>query len=114
MYSANKFELMDKFYIFALKNQTSEQSEQLTATNENLVTCCNPEKLLYGICLSVYDYIESVMHNQVYPLQDPEGCAPHSVKPQETDLLEVQEDILLPDLLPVLRVIPRHPDFNHP
>ncbi|CAD8201945.1 unnamed protein product [Paramecium pentaurelia] len=58
MYSGNKYELLDKFSLFTIKNQdtTEDFSEHI---NQNLMNQANPEKLLYGICLSVYDFIET-------------------------------------------------------
>ncbi|CAD8103100.1 unnamed protein product [Paramecium primaurelia] len=58
MYSGNKYELLDKFSLFTIKNQdtTEDFSEHI---NQNLMNQVNPEKLLYGICLSVYDFIET-------------------------------------------------------
>ncbi|CAD8113842.1 unnamed protein product [Paramecium primaurelia] len=58
MYSGNKYELLDKFSLFTIKNQ--ENNDNLSEhTNQNLLNQANPEKLLYGICLSVYDFIET-------------------------------------------------------
>ncbi|CAD8126834.1 unnamed protein product [Paramecium sonneborni] len=62
MYSGNKYELLDKFSLFTIKNQenTDDFSEHI---NQQLLIQANPEKLLYGICLSVYDFIETTPDN---------------------------------------------------
>ena len=58
MYSGNKYELLDKFHIFTIKNQDEEFLEK-DYNNSVLLNASNPERLLFGICLSVYDYIET-------------------------------------------------------
>ncbi|CAD8125426.1 unnamed protein product [Paramecium sonneborni] len=58
MYSGNKYELLDKFSLFTIKNQENTDDLQ-EHVNQNLLNQANPEKLLYGICLSVYDFIET-------------------------------------------------------
>lgn len=58
MYSGNKYDLLDKFHIFTIKSQEFE-SDQKEYSNIALLEACNPQKLMYGICLSVYDYIET-------------------------------------------------------
>jgi hypothetical protein len=54
MYSGNKYELLDKFHIFTLKNQDDQQ-----VCVSPVLDVINKERRLYGICLSVYDFIES-------------------------------------------------------
>ncbi|CAK63427.1 unnamed protein product (macronuclear) [Paramecium tetraurelia] len=58
IYSCNKYELLDKFSVFAIKNHDTTQ-DFVEYTNQNLMYQANPEKLLYGIYLTVDDYVET-------------------------------------------------------